>query len=296
MVAKAVRWGRLAEMALSASDDSDLKGARAVDRALALLSMVGRHADRGVPLSVLVTESGLNKPTARRLLLALMRAALVEQDQQTRRYYLGEEAYVLGSLSTRRFGLLQMAQDGLRRISKRTEDSSFLSVRRDTFSLCLYREEGTWPVRTHALQAGFEHPLGIGAGSLAMLAALRDDEIETVLAANADHITQNYPTITMEGLRRDVAQAQANGYSLNPGLILPNSWGVGVAIRNPDGSVAGALSIAAIDSRMRPERQPELAHILREEAGRIEARMAEMLANRGRGEAETKRQTRRSDR
>lgn len=285
-------------MANAAAEDGDLKGARAVDRALSLLSMVGRHAERGVALSVIVTESGLNKPTARRLLLALIRAGLVEQDEETRRYYLGAEAYVLGSLSSRRFGLLQMAQDGLRRISRRTEDSSFLSVRRDTFSLCLYREEGTWPVRTHALQAGFEHPLGIGAGSLAMLAALDDAEIESVLASNAELIARSYPSISIEGLRRDVALTRSNGYSLNPGLILPNSWGIGVAIRNPDGTLAGALSIAAVDSRMRPERQPELAEILREEVGRIEARITEMMASRSppKGEAEAKRQTRRTSR
>ncbi len=278
------------------SVEKDLTGARAVDRALALLSMVGRHAERGVALSVIVTESGLNKPTARRLLLALIRAGLVEQDEETRRYYLGEETYVLGSLSSRRFGLLQMAQDGLTRISRRSEDSSFLSVRRDTFALCLYREEGTWPVRTHALQAGFEHPLGIGAGSLAMLAALPDAEVESIIAANSGLIAANYPGITLEGLRRDVALTRANGYSLNPGLILSNSWGIGVAIRAPDGAVAGALSIAAVDSRMRPERQPELAALLREEVTRIETRIAEMMASRARtrGEGDTKRQTRRT--
>jgi DNA-binding IclR family transcriptional regulator len=267
-------------MTSSGKDDAELKGARAVDRALGLLSMVGRHAERGVGLTDLVVQSGSNKPTVRRLLLALMRAGLVDQDERTRRYYLGEEAYVLGTLSSRRFGLLQMAQDGLRRISRRTEDSSFLSVRRDTFSLCLYREEGTWPVRTHALQAGFEHPLGIGAGSLAMLAALPDQEIEQVLAANADVIATKYPMISEEDLRHGVEETRAKGFSLNPGLILANSWGVGVAIRNPDGSVAGALSIAAIDSRMRPERQPELAGVLREEVDRIEARIGEMMASR----------------
>ncbi|MGE6741371.1 IclR family transcriptional regulator [Allorhizobium pseudoryzae] len=267
-------------------EDAELKGARAVDRALSLLSMVGRHAERGVGLTDLVVQSGSNKPTVRRLLLALMRAGLVDQDERTRRYYLGEEAYVLGTLSSRRFSLLQMAQDGLRRISRRTEDSSFLSVRRDTFSLCLYREEGTWPVRTHALQAGFEHPLGIGAGSLAMLAALPDQEIEQVLVANADVIAAKYPMITEADLQHGVAETRAKGFSLNPGLILANSWGVGVAIRNPDGSVAGALSIAAIDSRMRPERQPELAAVLREEVDRIEARIGEMMASRSPSRAE----------
>lgn len=285
-------------MKLASGEEGDLKGAQAVDRALTLLSMVGRHAERGVGLTDLVVQSGSNKPTVRRLLLALMRAGFIEQDPDTRRYYLGEEAYVLGSLSSRRFGLLQMAQDGLRRISRRTEDSSFLSVRRDSFSLCLYREEGTWPVRTHALQAGFEHPLGIGAGSLAMLAALSDEEIDQILAVNADFVASKYPMVREADLREGVVLTRANGFSLNPGLIIPSSWGVGVAIRNPDGSVAGALSIAAIDSRMRPERQPELAQLLREEAERIEARIAEMMASRmpSRSEPDSRKPVRRTTR
>lgn len=285
-------------MKTSGSEDGDLKGAQAVDRALSLLSMVGRHAERGVGLTDLVVQSGSNKPTVRRLLLALMRAGFIDQDQDTRRYYLGEEAYVLGSLSSRRFGLLQMAQDGLRRISRRTEDSSFLSVRRDSFSLCLYREEGTWPVRTHALQAGFEHPLGIGAGSLAMLAALADDEIDQIFAVNAEIIATKYSMVSEAELREGIELTRTNGFSLNPGLIVPSSWGVGVAIRNPDGSVAGALSIAAIDSRMKPERQPELAQLLREEVQRIEARIAEMMASRtpARSEPETRKILRRNTR
>lgn len=285
-------------MKIPGSDDGDLKGAQAVDRALSLLSMVGRHAERGVGLTDLVMQSKSNKPTVRRLLLALMRAGFVDQDPETRRYYLGEEAYVLGSLSSRRFGLLQMAQDGLRRISRRTEDSSFLSVRRDSFSLCLYREEGTWPVRTHALQAGFEHPLGIGAGSLAMLAALPDEEIDQIFSINAEVIASRYSMVSEAELREGVELTRANGFSLNPGLIIPSSWGVGVAIRNPDGGVAGALSIAAIDSRMRPERQPELAQLLREEAERIEAKIAEMMASRMpvRSEPDTRKPMRRNTR
>lgn len=259
---------------------NEASGSQSVDRALGLLAMVGRHADRGVSLTGIVEDSGLNKPTARRLLLALMRAGLVEQHEVSRRYYLGEEAYVLGSLAARRFGLLQLSIDSLIRLSKRTEDSSFLSVRRGDSSICLYREEGTYPVRTHALQAGFEHPLGVGAGSLAILAALPDEEIETILAANEPVLRESYPRLLPDRMRQDVAAARDKGYSLNPGLIVPNSWGVGVAIRLPDGRPAGALSIAAIDSRMGSARQAELARDLAQEVGQVEARLARMFASR----------------
>jgi DNA-binding IclR family transcriptional regulator len=267
-------------MNIATRPDRDQTGAQSVDRALGLLSLIGRHADRGAGLTDIVEESGLNKPTARRLLLALMRAGLVEQDEASRRYFLGEEAYVLGSLASRRFGLLQVAMDSLLRMSKKTEDTSFLSVRRDTFSVCLYREEGTYPVRTHALQAGFEHPLGVGAGSLAMLAALPDAEVDAILAANETVLTGTYPMLPVERIRQDVETTRENGFALNPGLIFANSWGIGVAIRGRDGRPSGALSIAAIDSRMQPARQVELAALLSAEAVRVEERLAQMFSAR----------------
>lgn len=267
-------------MNIAPPSDRDHTGAQSVDRALGLLSMVGRHADRGVSLSDIVDESGLNKPTTRRLLLALMRAGMVEQDETTRRYYLGEETYVLGSLASRRYGLLQVAMESLLRLSRKTEDSSFLSVRRDTYSVCLYREEGTYPVRTHALQAGFEHPLGVGAGSLAMLAALTDQEVEAVLTANEAVLKSDYSMLPAEQIRRDVEITRANGYSLNPGRIIANSWGIGVAVLSADGRPVGALSIAAIDSRMQSARQIELAGYLTHEAKRVEERLAQMFTSR----------------
>lgn len=146
-------------------------------------------------------------------------------------------------------------------------------MRRENYAVCLHREEGTYPVRTHALQAGNQHPLGIGAGSLAMLAALRDDEIERVLAENRPVLETQYPTYTIDLIRDDIARTREQGYSLNPGRIVAGSWGLGVAVRFPDGRVAGALSLAAIDSRMTLDRQPELARLLKVEAERVDAKL-----------------------
>lgn len=60
---------------LSLSPDPTEKGAasgaQSVERAMRLLGLVGREAERGIALSQIVAASGLNKPTARRLLVAL---------------------------------------------------------------------------------------------------------------------------------------------------------------------------------------------------------------------------------
>ncbi len=251
-------------------------GSQSVDRALGLLSLVSYFGDEGGALSEIVEQSGLNKPTVRRLLLALIRSGLLEQDARSRRYFLGQEAYVLGTLATRRYGLLQIARDSLGVLSGKTQDTSFLSIQRDHHVVCLHREEGTYPIRTHALQAGYRHPLGVGAGSLAILAALDDDEIEAALSANEPELLKEFPELAPPQIRADITTARERGFSLNPGRILPNSWGVGLAIRYPDGRPAGALSIAAIDSRMQPDRQVELASLMRSEARKIEARLAHL--------------------
>lgn len=256
---------------------ADLQGSQSVDRALRLLALVGREPAGGLPLGEIVVESGLNKPTARRLLMALMRAGLVEQEQETRHYCLGEEAFVLGVLAARRHGLLELAMESLRRLSAVTMDTSFLSVRRENYCVCLHREEGTYPVRTHALQMGDQHPLGVGAGSLAILAALPDDDVDRIMAANEPALLARYPGFPPDELRADVASTRERGFSLNPGRLVASSWGVGAAFRYPDGRVAGAFSLAAIDSRMQPARQGELVEHLGAEVARMERLLAGMF-------------------
>ena len=159
-------------------------GAQSIDRAATLLLLVGRAGVSGARLADLVAQSELSKPTVRRMLLALVRSGLLDQDETTRTYYIGPEIYALGTLVGTRFGIHGAALRSLVRLSQQSGDTAFLSVPRDVYSICLHREDGSYPIRVQALQAGDRHPLGVGAGSLAMLAAMTDAEIETIIAAN----------------------------------------------------------------------------------------------------------------
>ena len=230
-------------------------GTQSVERALALLSLVGRGGDDGVDARGLVAASGLNKPTARRLLMALIRARLIEQDPATRRYRLGQEAYVLGTLAARRHGLLEQAAESLRRLSGATADTSFVSARHGDYVLCLHREEGSHPVRTHALQTGDQHPLGVGAGSLALLAALPEAEREAAILRLAGAYAALSRLLGRDRPRgrRPRARRRLRAQSRAASCRAPGASACRCAC--PDGRVAGALSIAAIDSRMHPARQ-----------------------------------------
>ena len=60
-------------------------GTQSIDRATTLLLLVGRAAPAGARLSELTQQCDLPKPTVRRMLLALVRAGLLEQDAETRK-------------------------------------------------------------------------------------------------------------------------------------------------------------------------------------------------------------------
>ncbi len=265
-----------ARTAVQTIGDAAAGGAQSIDRAATLLLLVGRAGPSGARLSELVEQCDLSKPTVRRMLLALVRAGLLDQDPETRRYYIGPEIYVLGMLASTRFGIHPISLRSLGRLSQETGDTAFLSVPRGVYSICVHREEGPYPIRVHALHAGDRHPLGVGAGSLALLSALPDHEVEEVLATNADVLAEKYPNHPPSVLRSLVQETRVNGYALNPGLLLPSSWGVGVPIRGVDGRPIGALSIAAIESRLSEARQREIASLLKKEGTWIEMRLSEV--------------------
>jgi DNA-binding IclR family transcriptional regulator len=250
-------------------------GTQSIGRAVALLRLVAGHGDAGANLAALVEASGLAKPTCRRILIALIEAGLAEQDPLTRRYYLGPETYVLGTLAAERFGIHRLALEGVTRLARETGDAAFIQIRRDWTCVCLQREDGPYPIRSHVLAAGDRHPLGAGAGGIALLAALSDDEVERALSVNARWLAEKYPVLTRAVLDDLVREARAQGYSFNRGLLFPGSWGIGMVVRDAQGRPDGCLSLAAIESRMQPDREPYLVQLLQAEVGRLEARLKE---------------------
>jgi DNA-binding IclR family transcriptional regulator len=249
-------------------------GAQSIARATTVLRLIGQNGAAGIALIDAVRSCGLTKPTCRRILLALIEAGFVEQDGATRRYFLGPEARSLVAAATEGETLARLASDSVTRLAGDSGDAAFVQVRRGYSVLCLQREDGAYPLRSHVLAAGDNHALGAGAGPLAVLAALDDAEVEASLAANGKLFGTRYPTLTADILRELVVETRAQGYSMNRGLLFPGSWGMGMAVRDARGRAYACLSFAAVESRMQKDREPLLAAMLREEVARLEKRIA----------------------
>ena len=249
------------------------EGSQSIDRALGLLSLIASYGGGDVAMPVLTRKTGLSRPTVRRMLLALMRFGYVEQNAEGG-YAPGPECLVLGAVAARRNTLLDLSTDSLILLAEACGDSSFVSIRRSSYSVCLHREEGSFPIRTHVLQPGARHPLGVGAGAMAILSALPDGEAHNIIDRTREERREKYPRFDDAFLKQELALSRERGWSLNPGMYVANSWAIGVPIRSPEGQAVGSLSIAAIDSRMTADRQTVLVPLLSAEAAKVEKRLA----------------------
>lgn len=248
---------------------NDLTGAQSLHRAMSVLRLIAKQNRNGMRFVDISEKLGLTRSTTHRILKAIQKEGLIEQDRETHLYHLGAEAFVLGQIATERFGIGQAGLLSLSRLVQQSGDTALLTVRRNFESMILLREEGSFQIRTHTSKPGDRNPLGIGAGSLAILATLSDDEINIVIRANKEEIARRYPMFTPKVIHKNVAETRARGYALNPGSIFPGSWAIGIPILNRHGGCEGALALAGIESRIGPPRSKEIVSMLLAEASKL---------------------------
>jgi DNA-binding IclR family transcriptional regulator len=250
-----------------------VQGAQVVSRVAALFRLVGR-SQHGSSVADLVRDSGLTRPTVHRLLASLAAEGLLEKDPVGGLWVLGPEIQVLGVVAAGRFPLEGIVQPSLRRLADETGESSFFSVRRGNETVCLMREEGSFPIRSFVLFEGVRFPLGVASAGTAIMAFLPEEEQEKLFAEGSRRAGAIAANHSVESIRRNLSSTRETGYSVNPGLVLEGSWGMGAAVFDRSGRPAYALSLTGIESRFRPDRQELLGRLLLEEAHRISSLLA----------------------
>ncbi|WP_122816105.1 IclR family transcriptional regulator [Nocardioides pantholopis] len=232
-----------------------------VGRAAVVLRAVAGHEPRGATTTAIGRDCDLARPTAHRLLTSLARAGLTDRDPETGRWLLGPELYLLGNAAATRYDVTALAHPFVRRLSEATGESAFLSVRRGEETICLVREDGSFPIRSHVLAEGVRFPLGVASAGMVLLAHLPDAEVEEYLA-HADLGRDWGPQHAPAQVRRHVDATRASGYAVNPGLVVEGSWGMAAAVFDAQDQPRWALSLTGIERRFGPERRPELGELL----------------------------------
>jgi DNA-binding IclR family transcriptional regulator len=243
--------------------DTGSKGVQTISRAIGVLNEVAKNNDQGAALSTIAKSVNLNISTTHRILSTLKSEGFIDRNPISKFYHLGIALYHLGA-SAYQFSVCKHFQSTLETIANHTEDTAFLLIRSGYDAVCTDRVEGKFPIRTLTFDVGSRRPLGIGAGGLAIIAFLPDEEVQEIINANK----KRYPLFNNRSpndIRALVLQSQKLGYALSKGNVTPGATAVALPVYDDNGSVIAAISVAAIDQRMDKKRIDKIARIIKSE-------------------------------
>jgi DNA-binding IclR family transcriptional regulator len=242
-------------------------GTAAVDRSADLLVRV-LEAEAPVALTDLAEASGIPKSTASRLITALERRGLVEQDGQRGRLRPGPAILRVAERGMLERNIVELAGPNLDALSDASGETINLAV----------------PARVgveHVAQIDSRHFLGVGqwlgrevdfhssANGKVFLAFDRAQHDRTPLIAHTAH------TITdLDRLDDELEEVRAEGCATAVDELEVGLAAMAAPVRGVHGDVIAALSISGPTIRMTPERIEELKPILISEADALSRRLA----------------------
>jgi DNA-binding IclR family transcriptional regulator len=226
--------------------------AQVLDRTFSILELFNEEQPAWTATEI-ARALDLPVPTAYRLLAALRGLEYVHQDPETKRFRLG-----LVDLRLVALPVLQL-------IARESGETSLLTVPSATHdaSVCLERVETPQPLRL-SLQPGRQLPLHAGASQKALLAFMREEEIERVLSRPLERLCS--ATITDKGaLLRELAHIRRRGWASSYEETNLGVWGVAVPIVDARGVIAAAVGIAGPSARLSSARVAD--HVRRIHSG-----------------------------
>lgn len=243
-----------------------------VSRTFAVLRHLAGAGGEGLRLKDIANAVGLPAPTTHRLLTSLMAEGMVERPAGTKLYGLGLDLFALAACAGNPMNLRELCRPALLRLTGSLGETVFLLVRNGFDAVCIDRTAGLLPIRSFTGDIGGSVMLGIGQGSMAILAHLPRAEQDEIIRYNLPRM-RDFAGFDEAFLRTEIARVRKLGFSDGAQGLIPGMAGLGVPIVTADGRAVAALSVGSTTDRMTPERNAVIAEILLNEARQIGAKL-----------------------
>lgn len=237
------------------SDQKTIKGAQSVYRVLNILEEVILCGERMISPKELSAALDIPVATVHRLLTVLRQKNFVACDPVTKKYHIGESCLISPRMDIPayiRARFLPLAE----RMSRRFGYSTILYARNGYDAVCVERLDGWHPIQVFLNKVGDRRPLGMGSATLSILAALPEDEAETILSHNEHEIRFVLKT-DFSVLRGFLSQARRDGYAITQGMLLEETIGISHAL-HMGSEVVGSIAIDAVRSDQWDADQPNI--------------------------------------
>lgn len=151
-------------------------GAQGTVRIAALLRILAANNSTGMKLHEIVSAAELEQSTAHRVLSALHSVGFVARDEEAKRYHLGPLLFELFTTAFPHFNMREICRPYIERLAEELGDTAYVMVQSGYDAICADLCQGNHPIRTCTVSVGQRRPLGLGCGSLCVLAHLSDQE------------------------------------------------------------------------------------------------------------------------
>jgi DNA-binding IclR family transcriptional regulator len=242
-----------------------------VSRVFAVLRHLAGADGKGLRLKDIADAAGLPPPTTHRLLSSLMAEGMVERPPGTKLYRLGVALFALAARAGNPMNLRELCRPALLRLTGSLGETIFLLVRSGFDAVCIDRTAGPLPIRSFTGDIGGSVVLGIGQGSMAILAHLAKDEQDEIIRYNLPRM-RGFAGFDEAFLRTEIARVRKLGYCDGAQGLIPGMAGLGVPIL-ADGRAVAALSVGSTTDRLTPDRNAVIVEILLHEVRQIGARL-----------------------
>jgi DNA-binding IclR family transcriptional regulator len=239
-----------------------------IDKAVRVLDSL-KLAPNGLTPTDVATAIESNRSTAFRLLTSLEQSGLLYRDALTGRYRLGVKFLQYGEAVRSSMALVDLADPTLRRLSALTRQTAALAVREGFGARYLHRIGGP-EIEVFGWKIGDWLPMYAGAAASALLAALPDSEVERFLAQSGERRTR-YGVVTDKDIRDNITMSRKRGWSLNRAALMDGVQSLGVAVKDDEGSLVCAISVAGLDSHYQEDTIEDTANAVVEAAKELTA-------------------------
>ncbi len=239
-------------------------------KGLGILRLLSDAGSQGLRVTDIARQLELSQATVHRLLQTLITEGFVQQRQGSKSYALTLELFSLVARAHHKESSLRsICRGSILKIVGTLQDSAFVLLRDRYDVVCIDKMEGSYITQSLTGGIGGRIPIGLGQGSIAILAALPKSEQDAIVAFNIPRFYQE-DGIDEPYLRARIAEAQDCGYVLNtgPGKLL-GIGGIAVAFTDTSGYPVGAIGLSVLTERLTPERLPFIVECLKREAQAI---------------------------
>ncbi|HJF30628.1 MAG TPA: IclR family transcriptional regulator [Sporosarcina psychrophila] len=240
---------------------------QSIDRAMIVAKTLAMQtAESGVSISDLSKQCDLPLSTMHRLLKAMIKQGMVEQDERTKCYRLGTIWLEYGLQVYDSMDYISKVRPELERLSHEVDESVYLSRPAGLEAIILERIDSQNNTIRIYDQLGLRIPMHIGAANKAMLANMPSSKAIAILQ-------KLLPIEQLAPVKVTLKKIKKQGYATSHGERTEGTSSVAVAILDGLGEVVGAISIGFVSFNLTEERMDFLIEKVMETGRRISEKL-----------------------